>query len=510
VKAIAAVERMGAQGREALPVLESLLNDEDTALRYCALRAIAAIDPASPALAVFQQTPSPQRVTGPPARIKGSQEDPYASWLYSRFSDLYRPPYEPRPLEKATWQEVEAGLRSSDWVKVQASLWELVERDELERCLPQLIEVFAQDRPEAHDPIGRMMVEALARLGPKARPALPALLEGLESKSEQYVRMALILVGSDAPDYVPHLQAVLAREQARCAANPLHTTENQLILAYLLWKNSRSADALATLTSGLKAKQRWERERAIMLLGETGPDAAAAVSLLIPFLQDVDSGLCAAAIQALEKIGPDSRPAVPVLKSLLVKREHQELVAQALLTIAPDDSAIAGNLAQILKDLSSSDREAHIRAIGQLQGGAASALPELRRLASSSRDEYAAVEAAVSIWKIEQTPQSLVALLRRFRASRREPIVGGGKLAEVGPAAKVAVPILVPLADCSSNANADDSAWQRTQAIIRMQADEWLIDELVWAAMYAEEEMVRKEAFDYASAKVLPSSAPAP
>ena len=276
VKAVTVLERLGLSAASALPALEGLLNDDDIALRYCAVRAIHSIDATSGAISAFRQRSSLAESRPDTPAHRRSDPDPYLAWLYFDFSDFYRPNY--RTLERTDLEKLEANLRSPNWNLAKESLTELVERDQLEKCLPTLIEVFPRNRPEAHDPIGRMIVEALGRLGPKARPAIPVLLDGLESKSERFIGKALLLVASDAPEYVPHMRDALAIEKARFAADPRHWQQNQFVLAYLLWKNARSADAMATLVGGLRAKEGWERELAIMLLGEIGSDATAGLS----------------------------------------------------------------------------------------------------------------------------------------------------------------------------------------------------------------------------------------
>jgi hypothetical protein len=101
----------------------------------------------------------------------------------------------------------------------------------------------------------------------------------------------------------------------------------------------------------------------------------------------------------------------------------------------------------------------------------------------------------VTIWKIEQTPQSLVALLDRYRTNGRYPIVGGANLADVGPPAKVAVLKLWRYAvdDLDRLHN-----WAGAQAILKMDIDPSLREEILRAAMYSGSKKVRDEAFNLA------------
>lgn len=491
VRALEAIERLGPSAAAVLPKLEQLQFGEDTSLQFAMVRTIWRINPESTVIAKLQKIHDKQLPAVSRTKLDPSRHDFFLSWLHDGQTDLkHRPRWEPRTLVDAPLEKVIGDLSSLHWETLQEALRELAERGELESQLPKLIELFPRDlNPnDGNDPLGRQIAQAFWHLGPRARPAIPVMLEGLSGKSSQVLPNVLMTVASDAPEYAPHLQAALSRERQLNKANPRRWHEAELVLAYLVWKNTKSPDALAVLIEGLQLAEDWEVAIAVRLLGEVGPEAAPAAPLLVPLLQSPSSDMPQIVIQALEKMGPDVRTTAPALRKMLTNRECAIDAAWALLKIAPDDPAIAGLNAQSLRELDVLDWKRTSKLLSALQVRA-TALPELRKLLKTSTDEEA-VDTAFLIWKIEPTPAARVALLRRIHTNFRFGLFAGKRPELVLPGFRVAAFDLLEPGGAQ-------------QTLLQMPLDDSLAAELLWKQMSENDQAIREAAFNVAVRRLL-------
>ncbi|MCH5372501.1 MAG: HEAT repeat domain-containing protein, partial [Planctomycetes bacterium] len=117
----------------------------------------------------------------------------------------------------------------------------------------------------------------------------------------------------------------------------------------------KAAPAVGDLVEALQAVGNTEddelfRREAQMALAAIGPDAVAAVPVLIESLASDDREVRGSACYALGKIGPAAAEAVPALQSRLNELEDSDKVAivWALLNIKPDDEEIATRAVPIL------------------------------------------------------------------------------------------------------------------------------------------------------------------
>jgi hypothetical protein len=500
VRALAAIERLGPKAATLLPQIERLEFREETTLQFAAARAILRINHESPVMAELRKIHEKPPPAAPRTKLDPSRGDYFQSWLYDNGLIYFgRRPGAPRKLKDVPLEKLIADLSSNNSIDIEETLLELADRDALEAQLPKLIRMcrggLTPNLP--YDPWAGSAAEAIGHLGPRAQPAIPAMLAGLSADSSRFLPKFLVMVASDAPKYAPQLQASLSQQRKLNQKEPTRWHEGELVLAYLVWRNTKSPDALAILIEGLQLKENWEVAVAVRLLGEVGPEAATAAPLLVPLLsQNEWSDTPQIAIQALEKMGPEARTAAPALRKMLTNRRCAIEAAWALLKIAPDDPAIAGLSAQSLRELDIQDWDRTNKLLTALQVRE-TALPELRKLLTTSRDE-AAVDTAFLIWKMEPTPAERVALLRRIHTNFRFGLFAAKRPELVQPGFQVAAFDLL-------------ERGRGQQSLLQMQLDDSLVSELLWQQMSDNDQAVRDAAFAVAVGRLLrhpPASAP--
>ena len=134
-------------------------------------------------------------------------------------------------------------------------------------------------------------LETLAKLGPQAAPAVPALIDRLEEKYDHYRAIGVLgVIGPAAAPAVPVL---------------LHHLEHDLSVEDKLYKNE-STDAIGIIET----------------LAEIGPAAKEAILLLRQALKDEVSAIRYFAAYALGEMGPAASVAIPDLKNLLTDHEY--------------------------------------------------------------------------------------------------------------------------------------------------------------------------------------------
>jgi hypothetical protein len=170
-----------------------------------------------------------------------------------------------------------------------------------------------------------------------------------------------------------------------------------------------------------------------------------------------------------------------------------------LLKIAPEDPNLPAEIAAGLKEAPPGARLRLVRVLAQLKSDLTSALPGLHIVANAPEGEEEIVEAAVLIWRIEQTPQSLVALLERYRTDAGFARLGCGHLAEVGPAAKVAVLDVWPKVIAEGHGL---RTWEGALAILQMDANEFLRQDLLSEGINGANQNIQEEAFKLAAVQL--------
>jgi HEAT repeat protein len=250
-------------------------------------------------------------------------------------------------------------------------------------------EVLGDDTPRV---AVREVPRALARLGPKARPAIPTLIGLVKTECDvPDVHMALVqidpggkecvpalisaldhenyhvadvaanclgLLGRQAKDAVPALAAAMTRDFDEVFSNGY---DPQVSAAKALRRIGTPAkSAIPALIGALKYRRRLgDRDdvhdfsvavNAAEVLASFGAEAKAAIPALMEAVQtrakdDESWELRQAAILALGRMGPDAKTAIPVLRNLIKEdRTPSDYLPEALAALyqlAPDGKELA-------------------------------------------------------------------------------------------------------------------------------------------------------------------------
>jgi len=182
----------------------------------------------------------------------------------------------------------------------------------------------------------------LEQLGQDAEPAVPALINALETDKEPEVRgcaaSALAAIGPVNDDVIIALLAALDDDGITGALDRDHniipnlTVRVQAIKALaLMGPDPRVIDSLFQILND-EDEDPWARADAIKSIGHIGPPAAAHNSELIPVLLrilDDPSWDPWVAIWALGQMGPSAKEALPALRPFLDNNEKPDLLFTA-------------------------------------------------------------------------------------------------------------------------------------------------------------------------------------
>jgi HEAT repeat protein len=167
--------------------------------------------------------------------------------------------------------------------------------------IPDLIEALALD----HFALNKTVPVALAKLGPTARPALPALagaaareLADPRVPSALEAAQAIVTIDSDSPE----AQALLQPMVGMLRGSPMSFMRQQAAVVLAKFGPS-AASAVQALRGALNSGPADVRERAAFLLGTIGPAARPALDDLTGMArQDPDSRLRQVAVDAMRRI----------------------------------------------------------------------------------------------------------------------------------------------------------------------------------------------------------------
>ncbi|MFD7445352.1 HEAT repeat domain-containing protein [Streptomyces sp. NPDC059909] len=245
---------------------------------------------------------------------------------------------------------------------------------------------------------------ALARLGdPRAVPALAVALE--EPELPRKVAFAVPYLGAAAAPLAPVLRRRLGEAELDDGAVPLMIALGVLRAAEAL------PEVLRMLRSARERGGEWVTESALRALTAFGPAALPAAPELRELLGSPSPSVAAAAARALWAVSGDAGAVLPPLR---------ELVAAD----GPDA------------------RRSAAAALGFLGPRASAAAPALRDLLAS-RERWLRMDAAIALWRVTgDTRDALPVLLSAWEENRYGRVEVAECLAEMGPAASPAAPLL--------------------------------------------------------------------
>lgn len=259
-----------------------------------------------------------------------------------------------------------------------------------------------------------------------AVPVLRELLREPDPKIQLIVHACLIRTGPAAQAALPELRAALRGPPSRGRTN----------VAWVVWQLTHQIDdPLASLVEAVHSDDLQVRSEAIGTLRRIGPSAKAAVPDLLWSLNADDTTLRHITIEAVGAMGPAAAPAVPRLIALI---ETDGKPTEPLGDADTESRDNAGVISQ-----------AAIRALGSIGAPAHAALPNLERALADRKLCLTAAQALRRIDSHHQAPvDALTPLLLDPDESTRR--CAAETLGEYGPAAKGALPALVPLLDDST------------------------------------------------------------
>jgi len=191
----------------------------------------------------------------------------------------------------------------------------------------------------------------LARLGPGAKPAVPALIKLLGREDEDVTQfLAARVLGAVGPDAREAVPALL-----RALLSPERRNQEEILKALDRIVPEEPKPAVPFLRETLKDRAAGERRRyAAGCLGLLGPRATDALPELAAASDDPDPTLRVYAAEALWRV-EKSKHSVPILLDVLKARDEEDgharsQAAQALGRLGPQAPGVVAALAEVVRD----------------------------------------------------------------------------------------------------------------------------------------------------------------
>jgi HEAT repeat protein len=290
----------------------------------------------------------------------------------------------------------------------------------------------------------REAVYEIAKLGPSAKPALPALLKAADDPDKQVWTGALGIIadlGPQAKDVVPDLIERLDPGKSRQGRE---RDRNQAFLRFSYALAQIGPDAVPALSQALEGESVPRRIGATRALAQIGAAAKPAVPAMLKNLAHWDDTLRRDTADALAQMG---EVAVPGLMEGLGAKEpkQRQAAALALSQLGPQaKSAAPALLAAAEKETDDLPRGAILTALTKTGADPARTAPLLLKAVRGENAElrHAALNALLTSPTVAKT--AVATLTTELQSKDKDARQRGAQLlARLGPAAAPAVPALI-------------------------------------------------------------------
>jgi HEAT repeat protein len=337
-------------------------------------------------------------------------------------------------------------------------------------AVPRLLEALRD--PSAA--IRQGAVTALGRIvtnGVGTERAVPALVEALKDADSGVRRASAVALTAIDPTWdeaelafekaVPTLVAALASPYQDVRSYAVRHLAELLDFDHNYTRRTTARIAVPALAVALADRDPAIREKAAAALGQIGTGAEIAVPALSKALEDESAPVRRWSAKAVERIGRRAATAVLPLRAALRDRDAKVRwrAAEALGRIGTGAREAVPDLVAALEDREDQARWRAAEALGRIGRDAKAALPTLHA-ALPTEDAAGRVNIAKALWRIERRPREVVPILidvmendanshrylmdddslGDFVSADREAFL---ILAEIGPAAKAAIPALL-------------------------------------------------------------------
>jgi HEAT repeat protein len=334
-EAFLALGAVGAAAAPAVPELLKAIDDEDTTVHLAATYALGLIGPEA-RQAGFPLRAKLDTVTGMEKLVTAwalakiyPQSEKWQLYTTVTLARALASPVEGervaaargladlRPGPDLAIPAIQAALRDAPAEVVDGALDAMADLGDA--AVPPLIEALR------HEEVRAKAAAILARIGPPAKAAVPALAALLKDEQAETRREALFALGEIGPDSKPALPAIAAA---------LDDADEKVAYAacYALGKIGPDAmDAKPALQKMLDAEDEFLRVAAAWALARVHPECPEtplkSVPLLIEALDEPAPMIRLEAIESLRCLGPRAKDAVPALEK--AAEDENETIRQA-------------------------------------------------------------------------------------------------------------------------------------------------------------------------------------
>ncbi len=412
---LGALEKMGPQGRKAIPILRKALFSENQHAQWSGMVGLVFVEgPGFPTLLEAARSPSEDirstAVIGLGRTHSPIAVEPVLAALKDENSlvqDSARDALgELGPLSVPAIPEILAAEYAENWIPL----------DKMgETAVPPLKELLLKGRSPICDRAG----VALARAGGRGLPALSDAL----GHTDPAVRRAAVSALSAVDGDKKFVAAGLAK-----AWKDSDPSVREAALASMGAAGDAGGSLVPMFTAGLKDPSAPERVRSAMALAQLGRRAGSSAAGLFAALADSEAGVRSAAAQALALVGAEPAGAVPKLLGL-VKDPMAEVRQGAVFALGTLDSGSAG-LNAILQALEDADRKVALEAVmGLWRFGSEvqTVKPVLLRRLDSSDKEFclAALETLQKLGILSEAKAGLIKLMKSPHRDVRYAAIDG-------------------------------------------------------------------------------------